>query len=584
MRTISYNSTRLTLLSFMQRREALVHGTKTLILLLLAGLSWQPAAANAATRTRSGTSPASVKANRPLNTAFSAWTTVSYVGTGVNGDVKATNEIKYTVHVHNTGTDPITAMTIKSSIPAYTTFFGATAGYILSGTDITYTPALPIAAGDSVFFVFSVTVNNGSLAGVNYINNNSFVDLMDGSGYQTAAYYNGGPVPNGTTEYGTQVPVDNGQNAVAWKTQVYNPSGTGGYIQSGDNIHYVIWVRNTGTLALSGITVTDFIPSYTNWVSTSNGSGGQPDTNGMITWTIGSLAPGAQDTVSFDVRVATDLTGATAIENTATVDIHNGKTSFSTVPVDASGNNPSTVPTVGPSTSIPIKSITSFQTWKLWLNDNDNTQRTVSAGEEVTFYIYVHNTGNVAITTLTVNDVLPPATTFKTIKDGGAYNQGANSVTWSIDNVAAGATATVRFTVTIDEHLEGIKTITNTAKVQTADTTLSTMNCDPSQSNCDGKVGTVIPVAGGAKELFVSTVVTPNGDGKNEAFIIRGIEKYPGSALHIFNRWGNTVYESKNYQNNWSATGLSEGTYYYQFDMNQNGTIKIFKGWVMIIR
>lgn len=584
MRTISYNSTRLTLLSFMQRREALVHGTKTLILLLLAGLSWQPAAANAATRTRGGTSPASVKANRPLNFAYSAWTTVDYSSaTGYQNTVKGGNTITYTVHVHNTGTDPITALTIMSNIPANTSFYGAPAGYILTGSQITYTPALPVAAGDSTFFSFTVTVNNGSLAGIGYINDNSYVDFSDGNGYQTVAFYNGGPIPT-ASEYGTQVPVDNGMNAVAWKTQVYAPSGTGGYIAPGDNIHYIIWVRNMGNLALSNITINDYIPSYTNWRQTSNGTGIAP-TGGLVTLNIPSLAPGAQDTVSFDVTVAQDLTGATAIENTATVDIGNGKPAFNTVPVDASGNNPSAIPTTGPSTSIPIKSVTSFETWKIWLNDNDNSVRTVSPGEEVTFYIYVHNKGNVAITTLTVNDVIPFGMTFKSIKDGGSYNQTASTVNWSIDNVAAGATATVRFTVTIDSHLEGIKTITNTAKVQTKDTSIYTIGCDPNDSKCDGKVGTVLAVAGGTKDLFISTVVTPNGDGKNDFFYVRGIEKYPNSALHIFNRWGNTVYESKSYQNNWSASGLSEGTYYYQFDlMNQDGTIKTYKGWVMIIR
>jgi gliding motility-associated-like protein/uncharacterized repeat protein (TIGR01451 family) len=583
MRTISYNSTRLTLLGFMQRREALVHGTKMLILLLVAGLSWQPAAANAAPRTRSGTSPISVNAKKPLAVAFTAWTTVSYTGTGYNGDVKAPDELKYTIHVHNTGADPITTMEVWGDLPTNTTFFGASLGYVVVGSQIKFVPGtLPIAPGDSATYIYSVIVNAGSLAGITYLSTNSYVDLLDGTGQQMAAYYNGGPVPT-TGNFATNVPVDNGSRGVAWKTQEYTPHGPNGTIQAQDVIHYVIWVRNTGNVTLTNIIVSDFIPPYTNWSSTSNGAG-LPPTGGKLTWTIPSLAPGAQDTVSFNVFVATDLTGASAIENTATVDLNNGKPSFLTVPVDASGQNPSATPTTGPSTSIPVKSVTSFETWKLWLNDNDNLERTVSAGEEVTFYIYVHNTGNVAITTLTVNDLVPPATTFKTIKDGGQFNQGANSVTWIIDNVAAGATATVRFTVTIDPHLEGVKTITNTAAVNKGDTTLYTMNCDPSQSNCDGKVGTVIQVLGGEKELFVSTVVTPNGDGKNDAFIVRGIEKYPGSALRIFNRWGSTVYESKNYQNNWTATGISEGTYFYQFDMNQNGTIKVFKGWVMIIR
>ncbi|SDL58201.1 gliding motility-associated C-terminal domain-containing protein, partial [Salinimicrobium catena] len=70
----------------------------------------------------------------------------------------------------------------------------------------------------------------------------------------------------------------------------------------------------------------------------------------------------------------------------------------------------------------------------------------------------------------------------------------------------------------------------------------------------------------------ISKVVTPNGDGINEFFTV-GLDLDCGFIYHvqIFNRWGNKVYESNNYQNNWDGTARSSftgdqlpaGTYYY---------------------
>jgi gliding motility-associated-like protein/uncharacterized repeat protein (TIGR01451 family) len=78
-------------------------------------------------------------------------------------------------------------------------------------------------------------------------------------------------------------------------------------------------------------------------------------------------------------------------------------------------------------------------------------------------------------------------------------------------------------------------------------------------------------------------VVTPNGDGKNDVFIIPGIENYPGSKLSIYNRWGNEVYHSENYGNNWTGQGLSEGTYFYMLNrIDKAKNVKIFKGWIYL--
>lgn len=63
-------------------------------------------------------------------------------------------------------------------------------------------------------------------------------------------------------------------------------------------------------------------------------------------------------------------------------------------------------------------------------------------------------------------------------------------------------------------------------------------------------------------ELVVPNVFSPNGDGQNDRFEIKGIEGV-GNTVQIFNRWGQKVFTATNYRNTWSASGLPDGTYYY---------------------
>ena len=58
-------------------------------------------------------------------------------------------------------------------------------------------------------------------------------------------------------------------------------------------------------------------------------------------------------------------------------------------------------------------------------------------------------------------------------------------------------------------------------------------------------------------------IITPNGDKKNDSLAFTNLEFYPGSSLKIYNRWGNMVYESSDYKNDWQGGEHSDGTYYY---------------------
>ncbi|MCB0571902.1 MAG: gliding motility-associated C-terminal domain-containing protein [Phaeodactylibacter sp.] len=63
-------------------------------------------------------------------------------------------------------------------------------------------------------------------------------------------------------------------------------------------------------------------------------------------------------------------------------------------------------------------------------------------------------------------------------------------------------------------------------------------------------------------------VITPDGNGTNDQFIIFCVGDYPNNHLQIYNRWGQLVFETDNYDNSWEGTTpdgqpLPEGPYYY---------------------
>ena len=67
--------------------------------------------------------------------------------------------------------------------------------------------------------------------------------------------------------------------------------------------------------------------------------------------------------------------------------------------------------------------------------------------------------------------------------------------------------------------------------------------------------------------LRIPDIITPNGDGVNDAFMVEGIHRFPANELTVFNRWGREVYSTENYANDWEGTWngqpLPDGTYFY---------------------
>lgn len=90
-------------------------------------------------------------------------------------------------------------------------------------------------------------------------------------------------------------------------------------------------------------------------------------------------------------------------------------------------------------------------------------------------------------------------------------------------------------------------------------------------------------------DLYAYNLITPNGDAKNEYFIIDNVELYTNSRLVITNRWGRTVHDVTGYQNNWRGTDhgkeLSTGVYYYVLQLNEpRVALEQINGIVSILR
>lgn len=84
------------------------------------------------------------------------------------------------------------------------------------------------------------------------------------------------------------------------------------------------------------------------------------------------------------------------------------------------------------------------------------------------------------------------------------------------------------------------------------------------------------------EELIIPNGISPNFDQVNDIWIIENIDQFAGNSVKIFNQWGNVVFEAVNYENNWQADQLPDGTYFYLIDLN-NGKTPL-QGFITVIR
>jgi len=77
---------------------------------------------------------------------------------------------------------------------------------------------------------------------------------------------------------------------------------------------------------------------------------------------------------------------------------------------------------------------------------------------------------------------------------------------------------------------------------------------------------------------------SPNNDNINDFFVIEGLEDTDTEEISIFNRWGNLVFFTKDYQNDWNGTwngeDLPDGTYFYVIQVSGES----YEGFIQLQR
>ncbi len=88
------------------------------------------------------------------------------------------------------------------------------------------------------------------------------------------------------------------------------------------------------------------------------------------------------------------------------------------------------------------------------------------------------------------------------------------------------------------------------------------------------------------QELIIPNAFSPNGDGINDNWKVRGLETYPDAVVSIFNRYGQSILKQKGISVAWdgklNGQSLPIGTYYYIIELN-NGYAPV-SGSILLIR
>jgi len=205
-------------------------------------------------------------------------------------------------------------------------------------------------------------------------------------------------------------------------------------------------------------------------------------------------------------------------------------------------------------------------------------------------------------------DVKDSATiTVTATDDGGTYNGGANSFSRTFKIVFNPLTIAIaslegtsialyqpahltaygdRVTSYLWSDTTGIvSTARNTSKLVVKPTyhTLYTVT----GSNAEGcVVSATISIGLGANVMPIPVnVLTPNGDGKNDKWVVWNINRYPDNSVQVFDRAGRLLYYKKNYLNDWDGSyngrPLDEGAYLYVVTLGPG--IEPLKGVLTII-
>ena len=354
---------------------------------------------------------------------------------GVNGDFPSADNkqvdvgdvLDYAIDVRNNGRGGAMDITVRDTIPAGLTYVqgSATGNPTISTsgglTTLEWTIASIGAQSQANALTYQATVNGSAKTMKNSV----------------TASYPGGPVtPDGDD---VTVTLPDGNAAIELtKTQAINGGAVGASstVRPGDRVTYYITAKNSGQVAAANVVITDTIPAGLTLDQASISSPGSYNSGtGLISWSVGNIAPGGTQTVSFSCDVP-QSPSANRFTNIASANFSNNPGS---APTKSNDVNLDSSVIVGPSLQLSKTS-----------SVGGNDTNFVEPGDVVKYTITVRNVGSAAATNVVITDTLPTGLKNPSnMNPQGTYNSGANTIAWNVTSIAAGETKTFTFDVTI---------------------------------------------------------------------------------------------------------------------------------------
>lgn len=201
---------------------------------------------------------------------------------------------------------------------------------------------------------------------------------------------------------------------------------------------------------------------------------------------------------------------------------------------------------------------------------SSNTKAIV--GDSFEYELTVNNRSGLPGNQIEVRFPLPPNIGFlfanPIIQGAYQYDPKTNTIIWLIPKLDSAGS--IHINVTVKVNKTGAIQSTVYVKGQEQDPVMANNIATESQQ---------------INGLKVPNVFTPNGDSLNDTFIIPGLSTYTENEMTIINRWGGTLYQKKNYNNEWTGEGLLDGTYFYVLKAkNQTGEWETYKGYITLLR
>ncbi|HNR20170.1 MAG TPA: gliding motility-associated C-terminal domain-containing protein [Bacteroidia bacterium] len=210
-------------------------------------------------------------------------------------------------------------------------------------------------------------------------------------------------------------------------------------------------------------------------------------------------------------------------------------------------------------------------------NNSSYTPNTVVGTNTYTVETDLNGCKNTASATITINALPQPALS-ATVK-GQSYSDNVPFCLSEnpIPQIVAGLSGNYNYSWTLNGTL-----LSNTASTQNIEQSGVYEVTVTDQNNC--KNSDVITTVEIPCTLVFYNIITPDGNGQNDVFVIENLENYAGKKLVIYNRWGKEVFSSDSYDNKWNGGDLSAGSYFYVLDTNNGVEERSYKGILEIVK